>query len=92
MSYTGVTVKQYIVRVLQLNEDLGMLPCLKHRNSPAGMPHANVKLTELELCPIILSGIPTSLSLPYWANKGLFHFTIEVAPLVDELEAIEPQK
>lgn len=39
---------------------------------------------------IILSGIPTLLSLP-WANKGLFHFAIEVGPLVDELEAIEPQ-
>lgn len=92
MAYTGVTVKQYIGRVLQLNEYLSMLPCLKHcKDSPAGMPHANVKLTELELCPIILSGIPTSLSLPYWANKGLFHFAIEVGPLVDELEAIEPQ-
>ena len=91
MPKKGLNVSQYISRFLVLNNYLEMLPCLKQiQGSPANLARADVKFTDIELCPMILSGMDTPLALAYHALKGRDHFATSVKQLKEDLESIEP--
>ena len=46
-------------RVIEMNNALAYLPCLKHKEgAPTAMTIMNVKYTEIELCTFVLMQLP----------------------------------
>ena len=59
MCQRGLPVKRFIVRVVEMNNYLEYLPCLKYlEGSPAKLTCADVPFSGMELCYIILNSIP----------------------------------
>ena len=57
-----------VARVVETNEALPYLPCLKYKEeAPAAMAALNVKYTEIELCTIVLNAVNLTVSTAYYA-------------------------
>ena len=55
------------------------------------MTRADAPLTDIEIAPILLSGLESRLAMAYWALKGLKHSPTDVQEMCEDLESIEPQ-
>jgi hypothetical protein len=65
----GITIEMGVGRVIELNDALPYLPCLKHKEgAPAEMAAMNVKYTEVELCTIVLHAVNLRTSTAYYAS------------------------
>ena len=65
----GITIEMGVGRVIDMNECLPYLPCLKHKEgSPTEMTAMNVKYTEIELCTIVLNAVNLRTSTAYFAS------------------------
>ena len=54
----GITIEMVIGQVIEMNENLPYLPCLKHKEgAPTAMSEMNTKHTEIERCTIVLTGV-----------------------------------
>ena len=64
----GITIEMGVARVIEMNEALPYLPCLKHKEgAPATMSAMNIKYTEIELCSIVLNAVHLTVSTAYYA-------------------------
>ena len=64
----GITIKMGVARVVEMNEALPYLPCLKHKEgAPAAMSSMNIKYTDIELCTIVLNAVNLTVSTAYYA-------------------------
>jgi hypothetical protein len=65
----GITIEMGVGRVIELNDALPYLPCLKHKEgAPTEMTAMNVKYTEVELCTIVLHAVNLRTSTAYYAS------------------------
>ena len=85
---TGVPLKVFYNRLMQINSYFVLLPCLKDTTlAPEDMPRANKELSNFELTTVILRAVPTA-----WVNS--YKLTHPVIPmdskkLREDLEVIE---
>ncbi len=57
-----------MARVIEMNETLPCLPCLKHKEgAPTAIFTMNIKYTEIELCIIVLNAVNLTVSTAYYA-------------------------
>ena len=86
-----ITVEEFIDRVIQANNALPYLPCMKQQEkSPKDWIQANVKFSMMELCQIVLNALPPPLQLAYWARQGE-HFPTDLAEMKASLKYLEVQ-
>ena len=91
-SHWTITSAQFINRKVQMNKYRAYLPCLKNEEgSPQAMTRASTPLTDVELCPILLTGLLQTVATAYWAYKGHGHFPTNVEAMKRDLAVIEPQ-
>jgi hypothetical protein len=65
----GITIEMGVGRVIEINDALPYLPCLKHKEgAPNEMTAMNVKYTEIELCSIVLNAVNLRTSTAYYAS------------------------
>ena len=68
MCMCKLPVKKFIAWVVEMNNYLKCLPCLKDlEDSPVELTRADVPFSDMELCYIILNAIPYWLNCMYWA-------------------------
>lgn len=85
---TGVPLKVFYNRLMQINSYFVLLPCLKDTKlAPDDMPRANIELSNFELTTVLLRAVPQS-----WVNS--YELTHPVIPvdsktLREDLEVIE---
>ena len=92
MPQKGVSVEQFVHRVLQMNTYLAYLPTTKDtEDCPAEVPRGDKVFSQLELCDLILNCIPYSLAIAYYAKKKPNYFVLSVKELMEELMLLEPQ-
>ena len=86
-----ITVEEFIDRVIQANDALPYLPCLKQRvNSPANWPALNEPFSTMELYQIVINALPSALQTAYWARQGE-HFPTDLGEMKDNLKYLEIQ-
>ena len=86
-----ITVEEFIDRVIQANDALPYLPCLKQREkSPKDWIQSNLKFSMMELCQIVLNALPPPLQLAYWARQGE-HFPTDLGEMKASLKYLEVQ-
>ena len=86
-----ITVEEFIIRIVELNDALPYLPCMKQQEgSPVGWIQSNEKYSDMELCQIVLSALPFTLQTAYWARQGS-HFPIDLGQLKVDLKYLEIQ-
>ena len=91
-NHFSLTSIQFINRKMVLNKYRPYLPCLKlEENSPAALTRASTPLTDVEMCPILLTGLLQPVTVAYWAYKGHGHFPTDVEAMKRDLAVIEPQ-
>jgi hypothetical protein len=79
-----VTIVQLLSHLTVLNEMTRYLPCLKHvENSPSDLKKMNVPFTELEMCTNVIASRPLSISMEYYAHKGV-HFPMKLNMLEED--------
>jgi hypothetical protein len=89
--YTLTSI-QFINRKLVMNKYRQYLPCLKlEEHSPAALTRASTPLQDVEMCPILLTGLMQPVTVAYWAYKGHGHFPTSVEDMKRDLAVIEPQ-
>ena len=75
--------------MLKLSEYRIMLPCYKdEEDSPKQMEQACCKLTEIDMCTVIIGGLSQNLATAYWSAKGQ-HFPLWVKELLVDLTPME---
>ncbi len=75
MCQRRLPVKRFIARIVEMNNYLKYLPCLKDlEGSPPELTHADVPFTGMELCYIIINAIQYPLNSAYWAKQKANHF------------------
>ena len=84
-----ILVTQFGARVLKLTEYLTLLPCHKDKEgSSKQMEQVKYKLTEMDMCIVIFSGLSQDLATKYWAAEGT-HYPLCVKTLLVDLIPME---
>ena len=92
MPMRGVPVKGFCLRVVEMNEYLVYMPCLRDLEGlPKELPRADVPFTPIMMCTLILNAVPWGLYSAYWAKHETNYFPTNVDELTEELVHMEPE-
>ena len=64
----GITIDMGVERVIEMNDALSYLPCLKHKEgSPTAMSAMNTKYMEFKLCTIVFNAVNLTTLAAFYA-------------------------
>ena len=91
-AHKGLTVRQFVDRLIEMNEYLPFLPTQKEvEGAPPELKNGKEPLTEMELCQVVLRAVPYHLGTAYYAKQKKGHYPMDLEAVTDELTALEPE-
>ena len=91
-AHKGLTVRQFVDRLVEMNEYLPFLPSQKEvQGAPPALKNGKDPFTEMELCQIVLRAVPYHLGTAYYAKQKKGHYPMDLEAVTDELTALEPE-